>query len=356
MEGILNIHKPPGPTSHDIVARVRKLLRVRRVGHAGTLDPAAEGVLVLFVGQATRLIEFTADADKEYVGEVVFGVATTTLDAEGEVTATADASHLTREQVEAVLPRFSGEIEQVPPMYSAAHHQGRRLYELARRGEEVERKPRRVTIHVLEVLDFVPGAQARARVRVVCSKGTYIRSLAADLGAALPARDGSRGLPAHLASLTRTRVGPFRIEDAVSLAELAAATGQSEPTRGVGASLDQHILPARAAVAHLPAVVVAGETLARVCHGNSVPLPSPTGEGPVRIETPEGDLVGVGRCERAGAGWRLRPEKVLKGDSIALRLTSPAPTHPGAPALRHRPRDAGAGGPCDDQREGGRPH
>lgn len=301
MDGILNVCKPSGPTSHDVVARVRRLFRTRRVGHAGTLDPEAEGVLVLFLGQATRLIEFVADADKEYVGTVALGAATTTLDAAGEITATADASKLSRDQMLAVLPRFRGRIEQVPPMYSAAHHQGRRLYELARAGEEVERPARPVTIHALELLSFSPGTRATAQLRVVCSKGTYIRSLAADLGAAL-------GVPAHLAALTRTRVGTFRLEDAVRLDTLAAA---SEAADGEPTALAGFLLPARLAVAQLPAVVLTEDLLARVRHGNAVPVPAESGAATVRIEAPDGELIGVGQREHTADGWRLQPRKIL---------------------------------------------
>lgn len=300
-EGILNVCKPAGPSSHGVVGRVRRLFHTRRVGHAGTLDPAAEGVLVLFLGAATRLIEFTADAEKEYVADVLFGVATTTLDAEGEVTATADASGLTREALEAALPRFIGEIQQVPPMYSAVHHEGQRLYELARRGEEVEREARTVEVREIEVLSFATGKQARAALRVACSKGTYVRSLAADIGAAL-------GLPAHLAGLTRTRVGAFRIEDAARLEELDAAA-EADPD-----SLQRYLLPAGAAVAHLPAVQVAGDTLIRVLHGNAFAAAAPADgrEGPVRLETPAGELLGIAQRERTPAGgWRVQPRKIL---------------------------------------------
>lgn len=303
MDGILNIYKPVGPTSHDVVARVRRALRTRRVGHAGTLDPPAEGVLVLFVGIATRLIEFTADADKEYVAECSFGTATDTLDATGEVTAAADASGLTRDAVTAALPRFTGVIRQVPPMYSAVHHQGERLYELARRGEEVERPAREVTIHHLELLDFAPGSTARARLRVICSKGTYVRTLCADLGAAL-------GIPAHMSALTRTRVGSFRIEDAVRLEDLdAAAAWQGDPD---ASPLRRLLLPAGAAVAHLPRARVEGDALTRVRHGNAIPVTAPEEqEGPVCIEATDGALVGIGHYEPLAGGWRLQPDKIL---------------------------------------------
>ncbi|HOM82434.1 MAG TPA: tRNA pseudouridine(55) synthase TruB [Armatimonadota bacterium] len=304
MDGILILHKPVGPTSHDMVSRVRRLLHTRRVGHAGTLDPPAEGVLVLFIGRATRLIEYTADADKEYVAECCFGAATDTLDASGTVTATADASGLTREAVEEVLPRFRGAIQQIPPMYSAIHHQGQRLYELARRGKEVERPPRDVVIHQLELLSFEPGTTARARLRVVCSKGTYIRALCADLGEAL-------GIPAHMCALTRTRVGPFRIEDAVSLEELAEAA--SGPQGLAGLFQTGLLRPPDAAVAHLPCEQVKGDALVRVRHGNAIPVRTPAEEDrPVRIENNEGELVGIGHYERVADEWRLQPDKIME--------------------------------------------
>ncbi len=299
MDGILSINKPAGPTSHDVVARVRRLAHTRRVGHAGTLDPAAEGVLVLFLGIATRLIEYTADADKEYVAQVAFGSATTTLDATGEVTRTADASALTRAQVEAILPRFTGAIEQVPPMYSAVHHEGRRLYELARRGEEVERAARPVTIHALELLEFSGGTMATARLRVLCSKGTYVRTLCADIGEALT-------IPAHMGALVRTRVGSFRIEDAVGLDRLAQMVESAGPD-----AIEQVLLPAPMAVAHLPAVAIAGDDLIRVRHGNPVAVETALPAGPLRIETPEGEFLGVGHGEDTGAGWRVKPDKML---------------------------------------------
>lgn len=200
--------KPAGMTSHDAVAVVRKRLNEKKVGHAGTLDPDATGVLVLGVGRATRLMRFVEIHEKEYLADVTFGVETSSQDASGDVVAERDASGLTRDAVETAAAAMVGEIEQLPPMVSAVKVGGERLYRAARRGEEVEREPRRVTIHALEVEDFSPGRRASARLRVRCSRGTYVRTIAHDLGRGL-------GVGGHVATLRRTRIGPFTVEDSV---------------------------------------------------------------------------------------------------------------------------------------------
>lgn len=209
MNGILLVDKPAGMTSHDVVDVCRRALGVRRIGHSGTLDPPATGLLVLGIGRATRLLRFLEAHDKEYRAEVIFGAETTTEDATGEVTAASDASGLGREAVEAAVKDFTGEIDQVPPMVSAVKVGGERLYRKARRGQDVERAPRRVAVHEITLESFEPGARARATLRVRCSKGTYVRSLARDLGRGL-------GPGGHVGALRRLAVGPFRVEDAVS--------------------------------------------------------------------------------------------------------------------------------------------
>jgi tRNA pseudouridine55 synthase len=215
VDGLLVIDKPAGMTSHDVVAACRRVLGERRVGHAGTLDPAATGVLVVGVGRATRLLRFVEDSEKEYRTDAAFGVTTTTLDAEGEVTAETDAGALTEERVRSALPAFVGDIDQIPPMVSAIKVGGEPLYRKARRGEEIERPPRRVRIEQLELEGFTPGARARATLRIRCSRGTYVRSLVADLGEAV-------GIGAHVATLRRLRVGPFSEETAIPLSEISA--------------------------------------------------------------------------------------------------------------------------------------
>lgn len=216
MNGLLVIDKPAGMTSHDVVAICRRILGERRVGHAGTLDPGATGVLVVGVGRATRLLRFVEDADKQYVTEAVFGVTTTTLDAQGEVLLEKDTSGLAEHSVRDVLARFRGEIEQVPPMVSAVKVGGEPLYRKARRGEEIARPPRRVQIHELILESFSPGARARATLRVRCSRGTYVRSLVADIGDAL-------SVGAHVGDLRRTRVGSFSETEASAVSDIAPA-------------------------------------------------------------------------------------------------------------------------------------
>ncbi|MDQ2799328.1 MAG: tRNA pseudouridine(55) synthase TruB [Armatimonadota bacterium] len=210
LNGVLNIDKPAGMTSHDVVGRIRRTARLKRVGHAGTLDPDATGVLLVCLGMATRISDFLADEGKEYRATLALGVTTTTEDASGEVVTRADARHITESDLAEILPRFLGDISQIPPMVSAVHHEGKRLYELARAGLTVERAARTIRIDSLRLLDFTPGELACATLDVACGKGTYIRTLCADLGAAL-------GVGGHMAALRRTRVGAFRVEAATPL-------------------------------------------------------------------------------------------------------------------------------------------
>jgi tRNA pseudouridine55 synthase len=212
MDGIFNLCKPVGMTSHDVVARVRRLTHHKRVGHAGTLDPAASGVLPVCLGQATRVVEYLSAGGKSYRATVVLGVVTDTYDAEGAVVRSTPV-HLTRAEIDAALPAFLGRQMQVPPLYSAIKKDGQPLYKLARAGIEVERQPRLVEISRLEVLEWQPPVLT---LEVDCSKGTYIRSLAYDLGERL-------GCGAHLGGLVRLRSGPFTLEESLTLEELAQA-------------------------------------------------------------------------------------------------------------------------------------
>lgn len=277
MDGVFNILKPPGMTSHDVVGYLRRVLREQRVGHTGTLDPGVAGVLPVCVGKATRLAEYLTEQGKAYRAEFTFGIGTDTQDAAGAVTAAAPADHLTEAMLRAVLPRFTGEILQVPPMVSAVRVEGKRLYELARAGQVVERAPRPVTIHRLHLREFRPGARPIARLDVVCSKGTYVRTLAADIGAAL-------GVPAHLSHLVRTASGPFRLEDAVLLEELAAGP----PAR--------YLVPPAAAVAHLPRLTLGPRAAAGVAHGRAPQAPGgwqPDAPGPVALLNQAGELLAL---------------------------------------------------------------
>jgi tRNA pseudouridine55 synthase len=265
-DGLVVVDKPTGWTSHDVVAKSRGLLGTRKVGHAGTLDPDATGVLLLGVGKATKLLRFLSPLGKRYIGEVRLGVDTSTLDSSGDVTAVHQMGAITIDDVRAAAARFVGAIEQIPPMVSAVKVDGRRLHELAREGKEVDRAPRPVTIHALEVGPVGPEVAALERIggpetevfaaaaaygagpsfqlNVTCSSGTYIRTLAQDIGAAL-------GGGAHLVRLRRVAVGPYTLEDAVPLEQVA-------PERA---------LPIADAVRHLPGVEVGEDLAAAVAVG-----------------------------------------------------------------------------------------
>ena len=285
--GLIVVDKPAGITSHDVVAHCRRALAQRQVGHGGTLDPSATGVLLVGVGGATRLLRFLSVLPKTYEGEVVLGVETDSLDADGAVVATHDMGGVTLDEVREVATRFVGEIEQVPPMVSAVKVGGRRLHELARAGVEVERAPRPVVVHRFEVAAGPkPGV---VRISVDCSSGTYVRTLAADLGAAL-------GGGAHLRDLRRTAVGPFTAADARPLDEVGPDT----------------LLPPADAVRHLPGVVVDGETAAAVAHGAVLARDAGPfeGDGPWAVLDHAGTLLAV--YEARGSD-RAKPSVVLTG-------------------------------------------
>lgn len=287
--GLLNVDKPAGPTSHDIVARVRRGTGVRKVGHAGTLDPMATGVLVLCLGAATRLSEFVMASRKVYWARVRFGVETNTYDAEGAVVA-EKAVALDRAAVEAALAPFRGTIGQVPPMFSAVQQGGRRLYDLARAGQEVPREARSVTIDRLALTDWEPPF---ASLEVACSPGTYIRSLAHDLGQAL-------GTGAHLAALRRAASGRFTVEDAVSWDTLQAAMADE--------SWPRYILSADLAVADLPLLALDTAQAGAIRQGQSIFAEASPDAGPLaRAYDESGAFLAV--LERRGAVWK--PHKVF---------------------------------------------
>jgi tRNA pseudouridine55 synthase len=272
-DGLVVVDKPAGWTSHDAVARCRKVFGQKKVGHAGTLDPDATGILLVGLGRATRLLRFLTALPKTYTGEVVLGAETSTLDASGEVTATHAMTNVTVEQARAAAASLTGDILQVPPMVSAVKVGGRRLHALARKGEEVERESRPVTVHRFDV--DVTDVPLVLRVEVVCSSGTYIRVLAADLGNAL-------GGGAHLRNLRRTAAGSYTEADAVPLEELTT----------------DRVLPMAATVRDYPSVTLAGEAVDDVRHGRPVELDA--GEGPVALLDADGALLAV--YERAVTG------------------------------------------------------
>jgi tRNA pseudouridine55 synthase len=292
--GILVVDKTAGVTSFDAVALARRALGLRRVGHAGTLDPPATGVLPLLVGEATKLTPYLMDHDKEYVAAVRFGLTTDSLDLSGRVLTTAAVAGLSREHLEAACRAFVGRIVQIPPMYSAVHHEGQRLYELARLGVEVERTPREVVVTSIVVEEV---GDATATLRVVCGKGTYIRVLAADLGAVL-------GCGAALARLTRTRVGPFTLRTAVSWSDLAH--GRQTALRG-------RLLPMDAALAEWPAARLDVDRARRFCHGQPADLREPlAGARLVRVYDQRETLLGVGETDPRGGS--VRPVRMLHAD------------------------------------------
>ncbi len=288
--GLLNVNKPSGPTSHDIVALVRRETGVRRVGHAGTLDPLAGGVLVLCLGGATRLSEYVMRSPKRYRARVRLGVATDTDDAAGRVIAERPVDHLTQAQVETALAAFRGEINQLPPAYSAIKQGGRKLYDLARAGQPVDVAPRVVAIYRLDLLECdLPFLT----LDVDCSPGTYIRSLARDLGEAL-------GVGAHLAALVRLASGSFRIEDAVPLDALRAAMQDG--------SWRNYLLAPDLALSELPAVTLDEDQAGRVRHGGAIPAPSDA-VGEYRACDSRGALLAI--LEAKDGQWR--PIKVFVG-------------------------------------------
>jgi tRNA pseudouridine55 synthase len=289
--GLLNVDKLRGLTSHDVVARVRRLTGERRVGHTGTLDPLATGVLLLCVGRATRLAEYLMQGDKVYRATVRFGIETETWDAEGEIVTEADARRLSQADIEAALPQFTGIITQTPPMYSALKHEGRTLYRLARQGITIEREPRRVEIASLVVREW---RSPDLVLDVSCSKGTYIRALAHDLGQAL-------GTGAYLANLARTAVGPFRIEQAISLDALQQAAAQGR--------WRDLLLPVETGLAHLPAATVDAETARRLGFGQSVALAIETDETICCAYDTERRLIAIMMPADEPGLWR--PRKVL---------------------------------------------
>ena len=282
IDGLVVLDKPVGCTSHDVVGRCRKIFGQRKVGHGGTLDPGATGVLLVGLGRATRLLRYLSALSKAYEGEVVLGAATSTLDDGGEVVATWDMSGVGLEAVRRAAAGFVGDIEQVPPMVSAVSVGGRRLHELARAGVEVERAARPVTVHRFEV---GPGSGPGVfRIEVHCSSGTYVRSLAADLGTAL-------GGGAHLRNLRRTAVGPFTVEAATSLDDLGVAD----------------VLSPAAAVGHLEPVTVDDAVARAVGYGRILEREWP-GEGPWAVLSADGRLLAV--YERTDDG-RAKPAVVL---------------------------------------------
>jgi tRNA pseudouridine55 synthase len=283
--GFLLVDKPGGRTSHDVVARVRNLSGIKKVGHAGTLDPMATGLLVLGIGRATRLLRFVQDLRKEYVGTAQLGVATDSLDADGAIL-TREPMPVDESAVAVAFQRFVGEISQVPPMVSARKIEGRRLYELAREGKEVEREARPVTIDSIDVIDFGPSDYPLVTFRVVCSKGTYIRTLADDAARALGGR-------AHLTALRRVRNGTLEVGRAHTIDAISAAAAND--------SFDSLLLTPAAGLADFDSVVVDVSLASAVSNGVAMPrsVVDVPCDGPFRVLDEQGNLLAVYRASGA---------------------------------------------------------
>jgi tRNA pseudouridine55 synthase len=295
--GILNLNKPSGPTSHDVVVRIRRASRARRVGHAGTLDPGASGVLLVCLGQATRVTEYLMNSRKRYDATIRLGVATDTGDAQGKVVRRVPRIKTTRAEVEEALARFRGTLEQVPPMYSALKHEGKALYELARRGLEVQRSPRVVEIYDLRLTEWTPPT---FRVSVECSRGTYVRVLAADLGEAL-------GTGGHLERLVRVACGAYALEDAVSLHD-------AEQTLS-GGDWSQILHPLDEPLLDFDAFIVDQETEIKIRQGREVEGPDPSSGLLSRAYSTTGRFVGLLRYDRENRMWQ--PRKVFNADEAS---------------------------------------
>ena len=296
VDGILVLGKPAGFSSNQALQCVKRLFGAAKAGHTGSLDPLATGVLPLCFGEATKFSQYLLDADKAYESTIVFGIATDTGDADGKVQEECDASALTASDVAAALVNFEGEIEQVPSMYSAIKQNGQPLYKLARQGVEVERKARNVVVKKLELREFRGGDKPEADIYLECSKGTYVRTLAEDLGKAL-------GCGAHVSALRRTRSGPFRIEHCVALGTLEALKEQHEYRE-----LDALLAPADAALEELPLVRLSESGGFYMRQGQPVMVPNAPRDGIVRVALDSGEFLGVG--EILGDG-RVAPRRLV---------------------------------------------
>ena len=296
LSGILNVDKPYGMTSMEVVRRVKRALGVRKgVGHGGTLDPIATGVIPVCIGRATRVMEYILDGSKEYTCRIHMGVSTDTYDALGEISAEREASHVTSEGIESALREFRGEISQVPPMYSALKREGRRLYDLAREGVKVELEPRPVVVHEVRLLEWTPPV---ATVNIVCGKGFYVRSLAHDLGNAL-------GCGGHMTSLVRRRTGPFHLDEAASLEEAVEAIESGRTT--------ELLVGPDSVLEAMPAMIVGQQHLTALRNGR--PLPAGVGPsadsraGRIRAYSTDGAFAAIMRFDSELRQWR--PDRVF---------------------------------------------
>jgi len=285
------LDKPAGATSHDGVAMVRRLLNRVKTGHTGTLDPDATGVLPICIGKATRLAEYITGLPKVYQGEMVLGITTDSQDASGALLEEKPASHITKEKAEALIPHFSGEIMQIPPMVSALKKDGKRLYQLAREGQVVEREPRKITIYDLKLVCWQAGKNPKITWQIQCSSGTYIRTLFHDMGQML-------GTGAHLTALRRLQVGPFLAENAYSIDTIREMVEKRDFS---------FILPMSYGIVHLPQVILPKNLVEKALHGIMVPCEKPGESEVYQVLSEDGTLLGMGSFQKEG----LHLNKVL---------------------------------------------
>lgn len=293
MDGILVLDKPEGCTSNEILQRVKRMFGAAKAGHTGSLDPLATGVLPLCFGEATKFSQFLLDADKAYKVTAKWGQKTNSADADGEVIETCSTEGLERSALLAQLASFTGEIEQVPSMFSALKHNGQPLYKLARQGLEVERKPRKVMIHKLELLDF---SQEYFSLWVSCSKGTYIRNLVEDIAAAL-------GNLAHVVELRRTQAGPYCEDEAITVEQLATAIDE-----GGHKALDEFLKPLGSSADHWPTVALTEATAFYLRNGSAVQVPDSPLDGWVKLVGPNEEFLGVGEMLDDG---KVAPRRII---------------------------------------------
>ncbi|KIY20763.1 tRNA pseudouridine(55) synthase TruB [Mesobacillus subterraneus] len=304
MEGILPLFKPAGMTSHDCVFKLRKLLKTKKVGHTGTLDPNVTGVLPICVGKATKIAEYITDAGKAYEGEVTLGFTTTTEDASGEKVEEKTVDRLiARQEIEKILQSLVGEIQQTPPMYSAVKVNGKKLYEYARKGIEVERPTRKVTIYSMELLEertAFEGEQVSFKFRVLCSKGTYIRTLAVTIGEKL-------GYPAHMSSLVRIQAASFSLADCFTFEQLEEMEKESK--------LETALFPLETGISYLPKNRINDKVAEKVKNGALLQIPKELEgeEGPIVVETEDGKALAIYRAHPTKNGM-MKPDKVLRNE------------------------------------------
>jgi len=302
LDGFININKSPGMTSFDVIKKLKKLIPRTKLGHLGTLDPMAQGVLPVAIGYATRLIEYVSTTDKIYQAAMTLGGVSDTQDAWGNIEYQTDIK-FAEDDLAAILKKYTGKISQIPPMYSAVHYQGERLYDLARQGITVEREARNIEIEYIKLLSLDRDSEGRPLIKmeVRCSKGTYIRTLCHDIGQEL-------GTGAYLSALTRIRAGVFIIEDAFSLDEISTD------------NLVGLIKPADYPLLHLSMLSVEGQVLDKILNGNRIPIAEKIPPGMVRVYEPQGRLVAMAECLTEDNATMLQPIKVFKENHTLASL------------------------------------